>query len=584
MTTRPLARRLIAALLVLLAAGPAMAQAPADVAGRWEGTLAAGGNNLPLVLHLVEIDGLLTASLDSPAQGAAGIAGEPVLADGRLTVRVPAIGGTYEADVRGDTLDGAWRQGGASFPLVFHRAGAAAPDPHGIAGAWGGMLDAGGTPLRVVVNLMPTADGYAASVDSPDQGAYGIPAQAHVVGDSLFVEVPAVGGTMRGRVAADRSSIAVTLSQGTTTFAPFTLTPTTALAAPTRPQTPQGPFPYTEEEVAFTSAPGVTLAGTITRPPGAGPFPAVALISGSGPQDRDESLMGHRPFAVLADHLTRRGILVLRYDDRGVAGSTGVFDAATSADFAVDAAAAVAHLAARADVGAVGLVGHSEGGVVAPMVAGASERVDFVVLLAGLGVRGDRLLAHQNGLIYRAEGMSAEGAADYETRMAAALARIVALPLDAPVPDDVRAAVRADFAAAAGAMSPADRALCTEGGLAAFGGVLDRLLAELTTPWMRYFLAADPQPALRALRVPALAVFGGHDLQVPPDQNEGPMRAALAASGVAGSEVVVLPRLNHLFQTSETGSIVEYGRIEETMSPVLLDTVSDWILARTAGE
>jgi alpha/beta superfamily hydrolase len=583
-------RRLLAALACAALAGPAAAQP--GLAGRWAGELDAGAARLPLVLHLGGADGALTASLDSPAQGALGLPAEAVRAGDSLTVGVPAVGGTFAAAVRGDTLVGAWTQNGHRLPLVLRRApGAptprpAVPDPAGLAGDWGGPLDVGMMELALVLHLTYDGAAYAATLDSPDQGAFGIPAEAALAGDTLLVTIPAVQGVLRGQLVGD--GIEATFSQGGAAY-PLVLTRDGArVEAPRRPQDPQPPFPYEVEDVTFESVSGVTLAGTVTRPEGEGPsgharFPAVVLVSGSGPQDRDEALLGHRPFAVLADHLTRRGVLVLRYDDRGAGGSTGDFSTATSEDLAVDATAAVRWLAVRPDVSAVGVVGHSEGGVLAPIVAGQSDDVDFVVLLAGTAVRGDAVIAHQGARIAQAEGLSAAGAAANERHVAEALAHVVDVPVDVPLSDSVRAAVLAGFRAAYAALTPEDRAATGATDPAAADAELVATAGRLDEPWMRYFLAYDPAPALRALRVPALALFGEKDLQVTPDQNEAPMREALAASASPDWAVETLPGLNHLFQTAETGAISEYVRIEETMSPAVLDRVAGWIL-RVTGD
>jgi pimeloyl-ACP methyl ester carboxylesterase len=330
------------------------------------------------------------------------------------------------------------------------------------------------------------------------------------------------------------------------------------------------------EDVRIAASDRVTLAGTVTVPEGEGPFPAVVLVTGSGPQDRDETLLGHKPFAVLADHLTRHGVLVLRYDDRGFGESTGDFAAATSDDFADDARAAVSWLAARPDVASVGVLGHSEGGLVAPMVANASDAVDFVVLLAGPAVPGAEILAEQARLIGVASGISEAGAEAWSAAYMRALDLLTAVPLDAPVPPDTAEAFKDALRAAALLLPDADRAILGVTG-ERLEATLDALLATVQTPWFRRFLVYDPQPALRALDVPTLALFGAKDLQVPPEQNAGPMRTALAASASPRHEVIVFEHLNHLFQTAETGGIQEYARIEETMSPVVLTAVADWI-------
>ncbi len=333
-----------------------------------------------------------------------------------------------------------------------------------------------------------------------------------------------------------------------------------------RPQMPAKPYPYRGEEVAFESAPGVKLAGTLTLPEGKGPFPAAILISGSGAQDRDEQLLGHRPFLVLADHLTRRGIAVLRYDDRGYGKSTGRFQDATSSDFAVDAAAAVAFLRDRKDIdtGRIGLIGHSEGGMVGPMVAAKDPTIAFVVLLAGPGAPSRELMAAQRAAVAKARGIPPEAVARNETFAG----RI-----------DTLLAETADWEAA-----KVEVTKVVGQGAAVVGVPVEQLIAAnqlLFTPWYREFIAHDPRPNLAKLRMPVLAVNGANDLQVIAGQNLPAIREALKANKDA--TVIELPGLNHLFQTSATGDPRDYGRIEETFAPAALATVSDWVRARAAG-
>jgi len=442
--------------------------------------------------------------------------------------------------------------------------GAEAQEPPPLAGDWSGPLDVGGAgTLRIVFHLVASEDGsLGATMDSPDQGAYGIAAGPVTIdGRSVRIEVEAVGGHFEGVLSDDGTRLEGTWHQGGASL-PLALEKGT-VEGPARPQVPEPPYPYEARDVRFESvAAGVTLAGTLTVPPGDGPFPAVALISGSGPQDRDETVFGHRPFLVLADHLTRRGIVVLRYDDRGVGASTGDIATAVTPDFADDAEGAVRYLASLPEVaaGAVGLIGHSEGAVVAPIVANRSDDVDFVILLAGTGVNGRELLVMQLVAINRAMGVG-EAITEQRSRLQQDLLGIVA-----ETPDDSAAARRV-------------RAQLAEAGVT--GGTAEAQARALLSPWMRYFLTYDPIPGLRALKVPVLALWGGKDTQVPPDGNLGPVEEALAESGSPDATVDVLPGLNHLFQTAGTGAPAEYVTIEETMAPVALETIGDWILSRT---
>jgi uncharacterized protein len=344
-----------------------------------------------------------------------------------------------------------------------------------------------------------------------------------------------------------------------------------------RPQEPIKPYPYVEEQVSFEGKqPGVKLAGTLTLPKGPRPFPAVLLVSGSGPQDRDEALLGHRPFLVLADYLTRRGIAVLRVDDRGVGGSVGASANDTSESYAGDALAGVEFLAHRPDIDPrrVGIIGHSEGGLVAPMVAAKTPQVSYIVLMAAPGVSGEQLLDQQSYLVSKAKGASDETIAlnrDTQRKMFALLKQgkdYIATEKE----------LRAIWGEAKTKMTSED--------LRAMGdpdAVARSQIKAVMSPWFRYFLTYDPSVALRNVHCPVLALNGELDLQVPPKQNLPAIEAALKAGGNNDFSVRELPHLNHLFQTAKTGAPSEYGTIEETLSPVALDAMGNWIVAHTSN-
>ncbi len=454
--------------------------------------------------------------------------------------------------------------------------------PDTMIGRWEGALEVPGASLTIVLHITTGTDGaLTGTMDSPDQGVTGLAmGTVEVRGDSLALTVPAVGGVYQGVRAGE--TLAGAWSQAGQRFdlnlsriagaAPNAAPPSAA----DRPQTPRPPFPYESTEVRFSSRDrSFELVGTWSMPRGPGPHPAVVLVSGSGPQDRDETLAGHKPFAVLADHLTRAGIAVLRFDDRGTAASGGDFQNATTADFTDDAEAAVAFLRSRPDIGPVGIIGHSEGGLVAPLAASRNDDVDFIVLLAGPAVTGEQVLLDQGERIMLASGLSPEVARTNRTFQEAIFDEARAAETPAEMVQRVTerltslvATIPVESRAALGI--PADPTPWVQAQAAA-----------VAQPWFRYFLGYDPIPTLREVDVPVLAVTGSLDLQVSPEVNLEPMRAAL--SGNPDATVEELPGLNHLFQEVETGAPHEYAETEQTISPILLDRVTGWILERFGG-
>lgn len=544
-----------------------------DIAGDWLGTLSTAGAELRLVLHITKNpDGSIKATLDSVDQGANGIPVKSVtLNQSKLSLDVAAVHGSYEGTVNKDAtqIDGTWTQG-QTLLLTFKRASIVSKAEHkehkpsDIEGAWKGTLDTGAVQLRVVFHITNTDDGLTATLDSPDQGMKGLPTTSVTRnGSSLKIEVKSIAGAFEGKISSDLSQIDGTWSQGGGSL-PLTLKRVrdeAELKDRPRPQNPVKPYPYREDEVSYENKQqNVTLAATFTIPQGKGPFPAVLLITGSGPQDRDESLMGHKPFLVLSDYLTRRGIAVLRADDRGVSKSTGHFSGATTADFSTDVEAGVAYLKTRPEAHPhkIGLIGHSEGGVIAPMVAARNPDVAFIVMMAGTGVPGDQVLPEQVLLLAEASGETKERA----EKDSASEREILALVEQDKDKDE--AALKKDL----------EDKLAKDSIQAEFGSQVGRI----TSPWFRYFLTYDPATALRKVKCPVLVLNGEKDKQVSPEQNLPAIRDALTEAGNKNFEIDELPGLNHLFQTAKTGAVSEYAQIDETMSPAAMQKIAEWIL------
>lgn len=339
-----------------------------------------------------------------------------------------------------------------------------------------------------------------------------------------------------------------------------------------RPQEPKTPYPYVSEEVTFRNMEAnITLSGTLTLPAKEGNYPAVILITGSGPQNRDEEVAGHKPFLVISDHLTRNGIAVLRYDDRGFGRSTGDFKSATSLDFASDVESAISYLKTRPEInkGKIGLVGHSEGGMIAPIVASKSPDVNFIVLLAAPGIKGTELLPMQSALIGRAMGLS-------EPEIQKSL-KLNAVVYDMIVKSDNLVTLKADLTSFSKEhmKDMPDKMVPPNMTKEQF---VSANIDALSTPWWQYILRYEPAEVLEKVTCAVLALNGEKDLQVPPKENLAAINNALKKGGNQKVTIKELPDTNHFFQECETGSPAEYAKIEQTFSPVALTAMSTWIL------
>lgn len=436
-------------------------------------------------------------------------------------------------------------------------------------GDWGGKLNVNGTELRIVFHVVREGGQYTTTMDSPDQGAFGIKMeQTTVEANHLTIALPAAMMSYAGELN-DEQVLIGTFSQAGQQF-PLNLSRGEGKAAAiNRPQEPKPPYPYYQKEVMIKNKEaGITLSGTLTVPKKKGCYPIVVLISGSGPQDRDESLLGHKPFLVLSDFLTRNGIGVLRYDDRGVGKSEGDFASATTFDLATDARAAVEFLKSckHADKTKIGLMGHSEGGIIAPLVAAGKDDVAFVVLLAGTGIRGSEILLLQQELIGRANGVSEEELKETATANRAALDIVLTEK------DSLTMVTRLkEFISRQYDELPEEEKTMTKEEMIA------EVIGMLNNPWMREFIRFDPASTLAQVSCPLLAVNGSKDLQVPAEVNLEAIERSVKSGGNNQVTVMEFEGLNHLFQECTTGSPNEYAVIEQTVSPVVMEYILDWL-------
>ena len=442
---------------------------------------------------------------------------------------------------------------------------------YSLVGNWEGKLSVSGMELRIVFHVESTEDGgMTATMDSPDQGAYDLPCgDVSLDSDKAVIQIPQISGKYEGTFTDERN-ISGTWTQGTANL-PLDLVYKEEADELKRPQEPNPPFPYDIREVEFDNEEaGIKLGGTLTIPNGEGPFPAAIMVTGSGPQDRDETVMQHKPFWIIADYMARNGVAVLRYDDRGVGSSTGDFQIATTEDFVTDANAAITFLKNQEKINKslAGIIGHSEGGMVAPMVAAKSGDVDFIVMLAGPGIVGSEIILLQSALIARASGASEamieRNAKFNNDAFALILGNEDPESLDGEIEEFID-----EFFESLSEMEKGD----PEGTKAALRSQLN----AYRTPWFKFFLTYDPVPTLSKVKCPVLALNGENDLQVPPRENLEAIETALKNGKSKNYRVQEMPGLNHLFQHSESGSPAEYAEIEETFSEEVMELMASWI-------
>jgi fermentation-respiration switch protein FrsA (DUF1100 family) len=430
--------------------------------------------------------------------------------------------------------------------------------PEEIGGKWTGSLLVQNTKLRIVFNFIQQGSVISATLDSPDQGAKGIPVQEVIIrNDSIILEVPSIMGRYKAAFSSDTTMNGFWYQGGMSL--PLDISKETIKHS--KPLSVKNDR-FEAREVKFLNAKAnITLAGTLTIPNNVKKCPAVILVSGSGPQNRDEELMGQKPFLRIAEYLSSRGIAVLRYDDRGIAESTGDFHAATTFDFASDAEAAFTFLQKQPEINPnkIGIAGHSEGGLVAPVVASSNKHVAFLVLLAGPGIQGKEILITQTGALLKNAGLKP----DTIQQIVALNTRLYNL-LDTPLSD--------------GEMIEKARLIIAESGYKSSEATILQRFQPILSPWFRTFMTIDPAVYLSQVECPVLALNGSNDIQVIPAPNIAGIEKALLQAKNKKIVIKELPGYNHLFQQSESGSISEYGNTSiPAMDNEVLEIITNWI-------
>ncbi len=545
----------------------------------WLGTLDVKVAQLRLSLHLTkQADGTWAGFMISHDQNDAKIEADSVIfTNGELNLSLKKVGATFKGKLteQDSVAKGTWSQGGPSYPVEFRKV--AKVPARVLAETWKGTLkaDVREFPFQLRIFNEEGSDKRVGLLDSFSEGAMGLNLKLREQDDKIEFTVPASAGKYEGQRSADGKKITGTwIQSGFRLPLEFDSVPndqvTTSLGD--RPQTPKAPFAFVTQELSIPTINGVTISGTLSLPQGKGPFPVVITVSGSGPQDRDETIYDHKPFLVLTDALTKRGIAVFRYDERGVGKSTGNYAASNTKDFAEDGSRILAHLAKleRIEPTRMAIIGHSEGGIVAPMIAVERGDLAAIVLMAGPAVTGKQIVLNQTREIAKVSGMPAATIEAQQKLMLKVFGQVQ--PASAPTTNDSQSKPESSNF---------------------FGGLMEKLAGKLTesaiekamleqfkTPWMAYFLDHDPAESLAKLKTPVLALFADKDLQVSAELNIPPMKAALEQAQNADFEIVTIKGVNHLFQTCKTGLPMEYAGITETLAPQVITKICDWLAER----
>ena len=437
-----------------------------------------------------------------------------------------------------------------------------------IIGSWAGELDIQGTKLPIIFNIKSNETGFTTTMDSPAQGAKDIPvAKTTFEKNELFLDASNMKIQFKGALVNDK--IEGTFSQGGMGIPLVLSRKKEGETKLNRPQTPKAPFDYEIEEVTFVNPIDLnTLAGTLTTPKNKKTFPIVVLITGSGQQNRDEEIFGHKSFWVIADDFAKKGIAVLRLDDRGIGGSNkGNNTTPTSQNFATDINAAVNFLALKGYKN-IGLAGHSEGGMIAPMVASQNNKVKFVVSMAGPGIPIEELLQLQSRAVAKLDGAS-----DADLKMNEELNRKLYAVIKNPKSNDLKSEIKTILSEELKKLPKEQLPPESE-----IEKMLESEAKQISNPWFVYFLKFNPDDYWSKLKIPVLAINGSLDSQVTSKENLAGIKSSLEKAKNKSFEIIEFPNLNHPFQEAKTGAVSEYAQLEQTISPTVLDKMSSWIL------
>ena len=547
--------------------------------GIWEGSIHIAAQQLTIIVNFKDDT---TATMDIIQQNATGLKLSNVrYSDPKIHFELPAGPGVamFDGTVSENLIQGDFKQAGVSGTFELRPQELTKPQPREDAPAalrplldrWSGDIEIMGQVLAIAVEFKSVTNKPAGTIDIPVQRAKGL-----ILKNITFeafkahFELPAGPGLaiFDGELNKDtlRGSFQQAGIQGTFWLARGERSK--------KESPPEEPVPYKQEEVIFHND-TLKFAGTLTLPPKPGRHPAVVMITGSGPQNRDEELFGFRPFKMIADHFTRKGIAVLRYDDRGVGGSSGSTSSSTTSDFANDVIAAVKYLQTRSDIkpDQIGLCGHSEGGIVAPLAVSREKTIAFIILMSGTGLNGAEIVLAQSSLIAKADGTPE---ADIKENIAVSR-RLFNAVREGQDLEQFRKELMELGRRQLDKMKPEERKTIVNPDEYLESKIKGQL-AQIQTPWFRFFLSYEPAPALALVRCPVLALFGELDLQVPAEMNKEAIEKALRIGNNKDFLMKVFPKANHLFLTAKTGSPSEYGSLKKDFVPGFLETMSGWIL------